>query len=535
MSILKSNLNINSEQYKKNYLDYQSLLAKLNSYLQNSLTPHSKKTEELARRRNKLLVEERITHLLDPGSPYLAVAPLAGAEVYEGLPPGAGIHTLIARISGRKCMVIANNSTIKGGTYFPLTVKKHLRAQEIAVENKLPCIYLVDSGGAFLPLQDEIFPDRFHFGRIFYNQALMSSMGIPQISVVLGSCTAGGAYVPAMSDETIMVRGNASIFLGGPPLVKAATGEIVSAEELGGTDVHCGISGVSDHSADNEVDALKRAREIIASLGPESSSIERLVAKHSTEPPLYDPQEIYGIVGADLRKSFSVMEVIARLVDGSRFEEFKAQYGKTIKCGFSHIYGFLVGVIANDGILFSESALKATHFIQLCNQRGIPLLFLQNVVGFMVGKSYEHDGIAKHGAKMVTAVATSSVPKFTLIIGGSFGAGNYGMCGRAYDPRFLFTWPNSQISVMGEDQAAEVMAQVKFDNSDNPTCHSERNEFKSKIKEKYRNENGAWYASARLWDDGIIDPLKTRETLALAFASSLIAQDSSSRFGIFRM
>jgi len=427
-------------------------------------------------------------------------------------------------------MIVANNPLVKGGTYFPMTIKKHLRAQEIALENNLPCIYLVDSGGAFLPLQDEVFPDRFHFGRIFYNQAQMSSRGIAQIAVVLGSCTAGGAYVPAMSDETIMVRGNATIFLGGPPLVKAATGEIVTAEELGGADVHCKVSGVADHLAENEHEALQKAREIVASLGADTSS--RLRAEQESEEPLYDPAEIYGIVGTDLKKSFPVKEVLARLLDGSRFYEFKENYGTSLKCGFGHIHGFRVGIVANDGILFSESALKAAHFIELCNLRNTPLLFLQNIAGFMVGKSYENEGIAKNGAKMVTAVSTSWVPKFTLLIGGSFGAGNYGMCGRAYEPRYLFSWPNSRISVMGGSQAASVLTQIKFAKSGES---AEAKQYHEQIFSKYEKEGSPYYASARLWDDGVIDPIDTRSTLALAFASSVVRPAGESRFGLFRM
>lgn len=436
-------------------------------------------------------------------------------------------------------MIIANNPNVKGGTYFPSTVKKHLRAQEIAKENHLPCIYLVDSGGAFLPLQDQIFPDRFHFGRIFYNQAQMSALGIPQISAVLGSCTAGGAYVPAMSDETIIVKNNGTIFLGGPPLVKAATGEEVSAEELGGAEVHSKISGVADHLAESEEEALSILRGIIRTLGPEKiNPLQRLQAEQESEEPLYPIEEIYGIINQDIKKTFSMREILARLVDGSRLDEFKANYGSTIICGFAHIHGFSVGIIANDGILFSESALKATHFIELCNQRNIPLLFLHNITGFMVGKNYEHEGIAKHGAKMVSAVSTSRVPKFSLIVGNSFGAGNYGMCGRAYDPRFLFSWPNSKISVMGGTQAAKVLTDIKISSAQRKSEKLDKTEiekYSQAILNKYNTEGSAYYASARLWDDGIIDPVHTRKMLALAFSSTAYNPKEAYRPGIFRM
>ena len=457
MSVIKSQINTNNKRFKENFSSYKELISKLEDNIQKS-RPSAESLNKL-RKKNKLSPQERIELLIDADSDILHLAPLAGHEMYKGVPPGAGVSACIANVTGKNCLIIANNPTVKGGTYFPITVKKHLRAQEIAMENKLPCIYLVDSGGAFLPRQAEVFPDKEHFGRIFYNQATMSSMGIPQISAVLGPSTAGGAYVPAMSDETIMVKGNASIYLGGPPLVKAATGEEVSAEELGGAEVHCKISGVSDHLAENETHALQLVRQIIYSLKNPSDFF--LKPEFPSEEPLYTAEEIYGIVGNDLKRSFSILEIIARLVDGSRFDEFKKDYGETLKCGFSHINGFRVGIIANDGILFSESALKGTHFIQLCEQRRIPLVFLQNISGFMVGKDYEHKGIAKHGAKMVTAVATSTVPKFTVLIGGSFGAGNYAMCGRAYNPRFLFSWPNSRISVMGGQQAAQVLTQVK--------------------------------------------------------------------------
>ncbi|MCB0323413.1 MAG: methylcrotonoyl-CoA carboxylase, partial [Bdellovibrionales bacterium] len=460
MARLISELNLSSEEFLENQAAYQQLLDR-----QRQIQPPqpSESAIHLARERKKLLLDERFSALADVGSPVLEIAPLAGAGVDDETPTGAGIRTAVMSVAGRTSMVIGNDPSVKGGTYFPSTVKKHLRAQEIALENRLPCIYLVDSGGAYLPLQAEVFPDRFHFGRIFRNQALMSSLGIPQLSAVLGSCTAGGAYVPAMSDETIMVRGNATIFLGGPPLVQAATGEVVSPEELGGAEVHCTKSGVADHLAHSEEEALMRLRSLVACLGRDTDPLgwRRMQPEQAPIAPYYDPAELPGIVGADLKRPFPIGEVLARLLDDSRFEEFKAGYGTTIRCGFAHIMGYHVGIIANDGILFSESALKATHFIELCSQRLIPLVFIQNIVGFMVGKQYEHAGIAKDGAKMVTAVATARVPKFTLTVGGSFGAGNYSMCGRAYDPRFLFTWPNARISVMGGPQAARVLTNVR--------------------------------------------------------------------------
>lgn len=533
MKQIQSHLNTRTEDFRAKAEAFEQLLEKLEEYRIQANHPESEKAIALSRKREKLLTRERIDQLVDPGSAVLPIAELAGADLYEGVPPGAGLTTCIAKVAHRTCMIVANNPCVKGGTYFPMTVKKHIRAQEIALENSLPCIYLVDSGGAFLPLQDEVFPDRFHFGRIFYNQAKMSQLGIPQISVVLGSCTAGGAYVPAMSDESIMVRGNATIFLGGPPLVRAATGEEVSAEELGGAEVHCQKSGVADHIVEDEFDALRRAREIL------STTPQREAWPRSQTPrePLYDSSEIGGIVGADLSKSFSTLEVIARLVDESRFDEFKASYGSTLKCGFAHIGGYLLGIIANDGILFSESALKAAHFIQLCDRRRIPLLFLHSIVGFMVGKKYEHEGIAKHGAKMVTAVATTSVPRFSLIIGGSYGAGNYAMCGRAYDPNFLFTWPNSRISVMGGNQAATVLTQVKENAAKRKGESFDDSEVYAKqIREKYENEGSPFFATARLWDDGIIKPTETRRMLTLALAStSLRRKNPLPGFGLFRM
>ncbi len=495
---------------------------------------------EAARRkhtdRGKLLVRDRIERLLDPGSPFLELSPLAAWELYGGEVPAAGIVIGIGVVHGREVMVVANDATVKAGTYYPLTVKKHLRAQEIALENHLPCIYLVDSGGAYLPLQAEVFPDRDHFGRIFYNQARMSALNVPQIAVVMGSCTAGGAYVPAMSDEAVMVRNQGTIFLGGPPLVKAATGEEVSAEELGGADVHCRTSGVADHYALDDEDALRITRGIVESLNrPEKQPLD--IAE--PEEPRYDPEELYGILPADPRVQYDVREILARIVDGSRFQEFKALYGTTLVCGFARIWGHLVGILANNGVLFSESALKATHFIELCEQRRIPLVFFQNITGFMVGKRYETGGIAKDGAKMVQAVANASVPKFTVVIGGSFGAGNYGMCGRAYGPRQLWMWPNARISVMGGEQAANVLLTIKKDQSaaqGQPAMSPEEEEaFKQPILDRYAGESSAYYSTARLWDDGIIDPLDTRMVLALGISASLNAPWPDRRTGVFRM
>jgi 3-methylcrotonyl-CoA carboxylase beta subunit len=485
--------------------------------------------------RGKLLPRDRVRALIDPMSPFLEVGQLAAHGMYGEDIPAAGIITGVGRVSGRECMIVANDATVKGGTYYPVTVKKHLRAQEIAAQNRLPCIYLVDSGGANLPNQDEVFPDRDHFGRIFYNQAKMSAAGIAQIAVVMGSCTAGGAYVPAMSDEAIIVRGQGTIFLGGPPLVKAATGEVVSAEDLGGADVHCRISGVADHYAENDGHALGIARSIVANL----NTVKRpALALRRPMEPRYDTHELYGIVQADRRKPWDAREVIARIADASEFDEFKRLYGQTLITGFAHIWGYPVGIIANNGILFSESAQKGAHFIELCAQRGIPLVFLQNITGFMVGRKYEAGGIAKDGAKMVTAVATANVPKFTVIIGGSFGAGNYGMCGRAYSPRFLWMWPNARISVMGGEQAASVLAQVRRDNMEargqSWPVESE-DAFKAPIREQYEVQGHPYYASARLWDDGVIDPADTRRVLGLALSASLNAPAEPGRFGVFRM
>ncbi|GGX72288.1 carboxyl transferase domain-containing protein [Saccharospirillum salsuginis] len=492
--------------------------------------------------RNKRLPRERVERLLDPGSPFLEIAPLAAWGLYDadssrpgGSVPSAGVIAGIGRIEGVDCLIVANDATVKGGTYYPMTVKKHLRAQAIAAENRLPCVYLVDSGGAFLPLQDEVFPDREHFGRIFFNQANLSAEGIPQVAVVMGSCTAGGAYVPAMCDQSIIVRNQGTIFLGGPPLVKAATGEEVSAEDLGGGDVHARTSGVADYLADNDDHALVQARQVIRHLNwPEKDSR----GLHEPEPPAYPVEELYGLIPRDTRSPVDARELIARLVDGSRLDEFKALYGTTLVCGFAHIEGHPVGILANNGILFSESALKGAHFIELCNQRGIPLLFLQNITGFMVGQKYENGGIAKDGAKLVTAVASAKVPKLTVITGGSFGAGNYGMCGRAYDPRFLWTWPNARISVMGGEQAANVLATVKADQKarqGEPMSETELDAFKAPIREQYETQGDPYYATARLWDDGIIDPADTRQVLALALSSCRNAPIEPTRYGVFRM
>ncbi len=495
--------------------------------------PESARQRHLAR--GKLLVRDRVRALLDPGAPFLELSQLAAHGMYGEPIPAAGIVTGIGRVEGRECAIIANDATVKGGTYYPSTVKKHLRAQQIAYENRLPCVYLVDSGGAYLPLQDEIFPDAQHFGRIFYNQARMSAAGIPQIAVVMGSCTAGGAYVPAMCDQTVIVRNEGTIFLAGPQLVKAATGEVATAEEIGGADVHSRVSGVTDYYAQNDLHALALARRIVARLNRTKPSSLEL---REPREPLYPPSELSGVVPADIRKPYDVREVIARIVDASEFDEFKQLYGQTLVTGFAHIWGYPIGIIANNGILFSESALKGTHFIELCSQRGIPLVFLQNITGFMVGKKYEAGGIAKDGAKLVTAVATTAVPKFTVIIGGSFGAGNYGMCGRGYSPRFLWMWPNARISVMGGEQAASVLATVRRDNLEaagKSWTAEEEEQFKEPIRRQYETQGHPYYSSARLWDDGIIDPANTRLVLALGLSAALNAAAETTRFGIFRM
>ncbi len=488
--------------------------------------------------RGKLLARERIERMLDPDSPFLELSPLAADGMYGDEAPGAGIVTGIGRVSGREIMVVANDATVKGGSYYPVTVKKHLRAQEIAAQNRLPCVYLVDSGGAFLPMQADVFPDREHFGRIFYNQATMSAAGIPQIAAVMGSCTAGGAYVPAMSDEAIIVDGVGTIFLGGPPLVRAATGEEISAEELGGGLVHTQISGVADHLAEDDEHALELVRAAVANLGSEAAADWDVTPLEQIEPPLYDAAEIYGIVPQSTRKSYDVREVIARIVDGSRFHEFKPSYGSTLVCGFARVMGHPIGIVANNGILFSESALKGAHFIQLCAKRGTPLLFLQNITGFMVGRRYEHEGIAKHGAKMVTAVACAEVPKFSIVLGGSFGAGNYAMCGRAYSPRLLWTWPNARVSVMGGEQAANVLLTIRQDalaRQGQEMSSEEQREFMAPTLEKYEEEGAAYYGSARIWDDGILDPIDTRQALAVGLAAARNAPIPESNFGVFRM
>src|SRR5690348_15679816 len=529
--VLTSAADPTSEPFKRNDAVHRELTADLRSHLWQAARGGPETARDRHRARGKLLPRERVDHLLDPGSPFLELSPLAAVGMYGDECPAAGIITGIGLVSGRRCVIVANDATVKGGTYFPMTVKKHLRAQEIAGDNRLPCLYLVDSGGAFLPAQDEVFPDREHFGRIFYNQARLWAAGVPQIALVMGSCTAGGAYVPAMSDESVIVRGQGTIFLGGPPLVRAATGEIVTAEELGGAEVHSRVSGVTDHYALDDRHALGIARHIVGNLN-RGKSIGVEVAP--PREPLYPAEEIYGIIPLDTRRPYEVREIIARLVDGSELDEFKRLYGQTLVCGFARIWGYPVGILANNGILFSESALKGAHFIELCAQRGIPLLFLQNITGFMVGRKYEAGGIAKDGAKMVTAVATAAVPKFTLIIGGSFGAGNYGMCGRAYSPRFLSMWPNARISVMGGEQAASVLAEVRRDR-DAGWSAAEEEEFKAPIRAQYETQGHPYYASARLWDDGVIDPADTRMTLALAISASLNAPIEPTRFGIFRM
>ena len=545
MEVVQTKVNPESPEFKENEAFYLKIVDDLKKKLDTVRKGGDPELIEKSRERGKLLVRERIEGLLDPDTPFMELSTLAALDMYNNEAPSAGIVTGIGYVHGREVMVIANDATVKGGTYYPMTVKKHLRAQEIALESHLPCVYLVDSGGAFLPLQDEVFPDREHFGRIFYNQAQMSSRQIPQISVVMGSCTAGGAYVPAMSDETIIVKGTGTIFLGGPPLVKAATGEEVTAEELGGADVHCRKSGVTDHMAMNDKDALKLARDIVGNLNRQPKTFVDIVP---SEEPAYDPREIYGIIPKDPRRPYDVREIIARVVDGSRFHEFKALYGTTLVTGFARIHGYPVGILANNGILFSESAIKGSHFIEVCCQRKMPLVFLQNITGFMVGKQYEAGGIAKDGAKMVMAVACAAVPKFTVILGGSFGAGNYGMCGRAYGPRQLWMWPNARISVMGGEQAANVLLTVKLDQmwrrqqavaepekAKPPMSEEEQKKFKEGIVTKYDNVGSPFYSSSRIWDDGIIDPLDTRTVLGIGISSALNAPIPDTRFGVFRM
>jgi len=530
--VISSKLNPNSPEFKENYQHHEQLAQQLHDEQNKIAHERNEKTLERQKNRGKLLARERIEAVMDPDTPFLELSSLAAYGMYKDEAPSAGIVTGIGRVQGQEVMFVANDPTVKGGTYFPLTVKKHLRAQTIAEENHLPCVYLVDSGGAFLPLQDEVFPDREHFGRIFYNIASMSAKKIPQLAGVLGSCTAGGAYIPAMADETVIVKENGTIFLAGPPLVKAATGADVTAEELGGADVHTRISGVADHFAENEPQALEWLREMIFHLNHKK---EHPLQLQAPEDPQYDPKELFGVLPKDSKQAYQVHEVIARLVDGSRFAEFKSRYATTMVCGFAHLMGIPIGIVANNGLLFRESSLKAAHFIELCGQRKIPLLFLQNITGFMVGKDYENDGIAKDGAKLVTAVSNVPVPKFTLIIGGSHGAGNYAMCGRGYDPRFLFTWPNSRISVMGGEQAANVLWTVRSANLDHDPTPEEEAEFKQPTLDKYEHESSPYYATARLWDDGILDPSQTRMALALAISSSLNAPWPEGGYGTFRM
>src|SRR5690554_6225513 len=535
MPVIESSINTRSAAFMENAELMRSLVEDLREKLARNALGGGETARARHLARGKLLPRERVERLLDPGTPFLELSPLAALDVYDNASPGAGLITGIGRVGGTECVIVCNDATVKGGTYYPLTVKKHLRAQEIAQQNHLPCIYLVDSGGANLPNQDEVFPDREHFGRIFYNQANMSAQDIAQIAVVMGSCTAGGAYVPAMSDVSIIVKNQGTIFLGGPPLVKAATGEEVTAEDLGGGDVHTRLSGVADYLANNDLHALALARDAVARLNrrkPEQLALQPV------QEPLYDPEELDGIIPADTRKPYDVREVIARIVDGSQFDEFKARYGTTLVTGFAHIHGMPVGIIANNGILFSEAAQKGTHFIELCCQRRIPLVFLQNITGFMVGRKYENEGIARHGAKMVTAVSTAAVPKFTVIIGGSFGAGNYGMCGRAFGPRMLYMWPNARISVMGGEQAASVLATVRRDGIEargGRWSAEEEAEFKAPILEQYEREGHPYYSTARLWDDGIIAPADTRRVLALSLSAALNAPINDTQFGVFRM
>lgn len=535
MPQIESRINTRSSDFADNARAMQLQIDDLQKQLAQTALGGSQAARAKHVARGKLLPRDRVEQLIDPGTAFLELSGLAAHGMYNNESPSAGIITGIGRVSGTECVIVCNDATVKGGTYYPLTVKKHLRAQEIAEQNNLPCIYLVDSGGANLPQQDEVFPDRDHFGRIFYNQANMSARGIAQIAVVMGSCTAGGAYVPAMSDESIIVRQQGTIFLGGPPLVKAATGEVVTAEDLGGGDVHTRLSGVVDHLATSDLHALKLARDTVARLNREKP---HTVVLRDVVPPKYDPQEINGIIPADTRKPYDVREIIARIVDGSEFDEFKARFGTTLVTGFAHIHGMPVGIVANNGILFSESAQKGAHFIELCAQRKIPLVFLQNITGFMVGRKYENEGIARHGAKMVTAVATAAVPKFTVLIGGSFGAGNYGMCGRGFSPRLLFMWPNARISVMGGEQAASVLATVKregIETRGGSWTAEEELAFKTPIREQYEHEGHPYYATARLWDDGVITPADTRRVLGLGLSAALNAPIGDTRFGVFRM
>jgi 3-methylcrotonyl-CoA carboxylase beta subunit len=530
--VLRTAADPSGEAFQRYAKEHATLVDELRAKLAKAGRGGPEKSRERHVARGKLLPRDRVDALVDPGSPFLELSPLAADGMYSDEAPAAGIITGVGRVSGRECVIVANDATVKGGTYYPITVKKHLRAQEVALHNNLPCVYLVDSGGAFLPRQDEVFPDREHFGRIFFNQATMSSRGIPQIAAVLGSCTAGGAYVPAMSDEAVIVRNQGTIFLGGPPLVKAATGEVVTAEELGGGDLHSRTSGVTDHLADDDPHALRIVRSIISTLGPR---VERPWAVEPSEEPVVDPEQLYGVVPTDSRTPYDVREVIARIVDGSRFQEFKKEYGSTLVTGFARIHGHPVGIVANNGILFGESAVKGAHFIELCDQRSVPLVFLQNISGFMVGREYEAGGIAKHGAKMVTAVACARVPKFTVVIGGSFGAGNYSMCGRAYSPRYLWMWPNARISVMGGEQAASVLATVRRDQLGDSWSAEDEEAFKEPIRAQYEDQGNPYYSTARLWDDGVIDPMDTRTVLGLALSTAANAPLDPVSYGIFRM
>jgi 3-methylcrotonyl-CoA carboxylase beta subunit len=533
--VLRTAADPTAETHRRNVKTHTALADELRARLAEAGRGGPERARQRHVERGKLLPRDRVDALLDPGSPFLELSALAATGMYGDEAPSAGIITGVGRISGRECVVVANDATVKGGTYYPMTVKKHLRAQEVALHNRLPCVYLVDSGGAFLPRQDEVFPDREHFGRIFYNQATMSGQGIPQVAAVLGSCTAGGAYVPAMSDEAVIVRGQGTIFLGGPPLVKAATGEVVTAEDLGGGDLHSRVSGVTDHLADDDAHALRIVRSIISTVGPRADPPWQV---GPVDEPVVDPEELYGVVPTDSRTPYDVREVIARIVDGSRFAEFKKEYGATLVTGFASIHGHPVGIVANNGVLFSESAMKGAHFIELCDRRSIPLVFLQNITGFMVGREYEAGGIAKHGAKMVTAVACARVPKFTVIIGGSFGAGNYSMCGRAYSPRFLWMWPNARISVMGGEQAAAVLATVRADQLEargEPWSTEDETAFKEPIRQQYEDQGNPYYATARLWDDGVIDPMDTRMVLGLALSAAANAPLAPVGYGVFRM
>jgi 3-methylcrotonyl-CoA carboxylase beta subunit len=539
MDPIQTQVSLQDEEHRANRAAMDAILSEYRERTARALKGGGDALIEKHKKRGKLLARERINALLDEGSPFLEFSTLAANGMYNDDAQAAGVITGIGRVHGRECTIIANDATVKGGTYYPITVKKHLRAQDIALENRLPCIYLVDSGGAFLPLQSEVFPDRDHFGRIFYNQAQMSSKGIPQIASVMGPCTAGGAYVPAMSDETVIVKNQGTIYLGGPPLVKAATGEVVSEEELGGADVHTRISGVADHLADDDNHAIEIVRNIVESLG-RGTQAPGIKWGQPIEPedPLYNPEELYSLVPSDSKTPMNMREVLARIVDGSRFQEFKANFGTTLICGFARFYGHLAGVIANDGVLFSESAQKGAHFIELCCQRGIPLLFVQNITGFMVGKKYENEGIAKHGAKLVTAVSTANVPKFTVIVGGSYGAGNYGMCGRAYSPRQLWMWPNARISVMGGEQASNVLLTVKMNQlaaKGQTMTQQEQDEFRAPVLATYAHESSAFYSTARLWDDGIIDPVDTRRVVALGIEAARNAPIEPRPFSMFRM